>query len=440
VNQFKAHLYDNCGVKATDRLLVAVSGGADSMALLELLVQCGTDVVVAHCNFNLRDEESDGDEQFVRDYCALLMLPLHVKSFNTKDYSNKNGISIEMAARELRYEWFAILVKEQNCTLIATGHHADDSIETFFLNLTRGTGIRGLTGILPVSGNVIRPLLFASRHDVENYCLTHGIGFRTDSSNADTQFYRNRIRHEVIPALRKLNPSLQATMQQNMKRLRDLEALLDAEVERTRQEIVAEEDGKVLIPIRLLREHPFQEAVVFELMRPFGFNQTAVANIIESLNGIPGRQFFSSTHRLIRDRYNLIIIPRETSEEGVFFIEGGSSRIDTPFQASIKVIDRTPDYEFSKNPKVMHFDADLVDFPLTLRHWQEGDQFMPLGMNHFKKLSDFFIDEKFSLLQKESAWLILSEDDIIAIAGYRIDNRFKITSKTKTVLEIATGK
>jgi tRNA(Ile)-lysidine synthase len=437
VNQFKTHLYENCGVKDDDRLLVAVSGGADSMALLELLVQCGLDVVVAHCNFHLRNEESDGDEHFVHDYCAKLQLPLHVKSFNTHDYAKEKGISIEMAARELRYEWFNGLAEEQNCKYIATGHHADDSIETFFLNLTRGTGIRGLTGIMPVSGNVIRPLLFASRHDVEHYCATHGIGYRTDSSNADTQFYRNRIRHEVIPALRKLNPSLQATMLQNMKRLRDLEALLDAEVERTRLEIVAEEDGKVLIPIRLLKEHPFQEAVVFELMRPFGFNQTVVANIIESLNGIPGRQFFSSTHRLIRDRYNLIVSPREESEDGLFFIEGEDSHIDFPFQASINVMERTPDYEFSKEPEVMHFDADLVDFPLTLRHWRDGDQFMPLGMNHFKKLSDFFIDEKFSLLQKESAWLILSGDDIIAIAGCRIDNRYKITSKTKTVLEIS---
>ena len=426
----------SCGVLIEEPLLVALSGGADSMALLHVMLNLGYSCQAAHCNFHLRGEESDGDEQFVLDYCAKHDVPLHVTHFDTNYEANRQGISIEMAARDLRYRWFGQLMRDYDIPWLATGHHGDDMIETFFLNLARGTGLRGLKGMEHRKGKVIRPLLDFRRQDIEAYCEKYHIAYRTDSSNADTSLQRNHVRHHILPAMDQLNSSFFDTMRQNFRNLHEVWQLFEHEVEEVRKQMVAEEDDLMLIPAKLIREHPQKRSVLFEILKPFHFNASVVAEIVESLDGIPGKQFFSSSHRLVRDRFNLVLVPREDFEEETFYIQSEDEQINHPLSLRFRFFSCDANFRVSRDPHKVHLDADLVEFPLKLRHWKEGDQFRPLGMEQFKKLSDFFVDEKFSRVEKDRTWLMLSGDDIIWIVGRRIDDRFKVTSSTRRILEI----
>lgn len=434
VNTVRRVMEAECGVHSADRLLIALSGGADSMALLHLLHQMPWHLEAAHCNFNLRGEESDKDEAFVRAFCAKNNIKLHVTQFDTEQVASEKGISIEMAARELRYDWFGLLQKENDLTCVVTGHHGDDSIETFFLNLMRGTGVKGLSGIKHRNGNLIRPLILWSRKDIETYCEWKEVGFRHDSSNSDTRFIRNKIRHEIIPLFESVNPSFFQTMLHNMEHLKDAEGLLEQTVELARHEMVVEEHDRLLIPISKLMEYPHRKSILFELLRPYGFNSATVNDVISHLNNISGKQFFSDTHRLIKDRYNLLVTEKPNLEVDHFWVEEGETQ--HPLQLSIQTYDRPQNFQFSRDPRIIHLDFDQVELPLLVRKWQQGDTFQPLGMKGFKKMSDFFIDAKFSIADKEAAWLMLSGEDIVWVVRHRIDERFKVTNRTKRILEL----
>jgi tRNA(Ile)-lysidine synthase len=436
---FLDYLNHQCGIERQEKLLVAVSGGADSMALLRLLSANGFAIEAAHVNFSLRGLESDGDEQLVIDFCGKLGVPLHVTRFDTKSIAKATGKSIEMAARDLRYHWFAELIEKHGFAGVAVGHHANDSIETFFINLLRGTGVHGLTGIKPRNGNVVRPLLFASRNDILDYCRVHDVPWRTDSSNLSPDHVRNRIRNEIMPLLMAINPSFEQTMLANTNRLGQLEALVSDMVEQSKESMVAEADGMTLIPIKLLKAHRHKSLLLFELLNDKGFNPSQIEDVLAGLDGIAGKQYLSASHRVVRDRDNLIVAPRHNALNEEFYVEGDQTYIDVPVSLSLRHFERNDDFLFSKIPTCVHFDADRVDFPLTIRQWRQGDVFMPLGMSNFKKLSDFYIDNKFSLVEKEKTWLLLSGDDIIWVIGHRLDDRYKVTPRTKRILEIVVG-
>jgi tRNA(Ile)-lysidine synthase len=436
VKQEVQKVFARYGVRKEHPVLVALSGGADSMALLHVFMESGYKCQAAHCNFHLRDEESDEDEKFVVNYCLGRNIPLHVRHFYTKEEAAKRGVSVEMAARELRYSWFWELMDKENFYWLATGHHGDDMIETFFLNLARGTGLRGLKGMQFRSGQLIRPMLTLRRTQIEQYCYEQGIPFRTDSSNTDTAFQRNNIRHNVLPVMNLLNPSFFNTMMHNFRNLEEAWQIVEKEVISVRKEIVAEEGDQMMIPIRLIEKHPQRSTILFELLRPYGFNSQTVSEIIDSFETIPGKQFFSANYRLVRDRFNLVVVPIREFKDELFYIDSEEKEILSPVHLKIRQFERKNDFRISRLPDCVHLDADHIDFPLVIRHWHKGDQFRPLGMETFKKLSDFFVDEKLSLVEKERTWLLLSGDDIVWVIGQRIDDRFKVTSNTKNILEI----
>jgi tRNA(Ile)-lysidine synthase len=433
-------LEKECNVTLSSKLLLTVSGGMDSMVLLDVVLKGGYECEAAHCNFNLRGEESDGDEQLVRDECEKRGVTLHVKSFDTKGYASEHGISIEMAARDLRYEWFNSLLRERGLDFMVTAHHGDDAIETFFLNLVRGTGIRGLSGMKFVNGKVLRPLLDLSRHDVEDYAERNNIPYRHDKSNDEVKYLRNKVRHEILPRFKEMNASFFSTMTGNLKRLAEVEELLESEVKRFRDESVVEEHGRVLIPLMRIEEHPQKSAILYELLRPYGFNSKTIGDIIKSISGIPGKQFYSPTHRLIRDRFNFILFENKEVSDDETYIDSETVSISEPVSLEFRIFEKPAGYTFSTDPLIAHFDAGLVDFPLVLRHWRQGDTFRPLGMKGFKKLSDFFTDLKLSIADKEEVWVLLSGDDILWVAGLRIDDRYKVTNRTKKILEIKLKK
>jgi len=419
-------------------VLVAISGGADSVALLHYLVSNGYYCVAAHCNFHLRGDESDHDETFVRQYCDELSVPLHVAQFDTKEYAQQRKLSIEMAARELRYQWFFKIIEQEKLQGVAVAHHADDAAETFLLNLVRGTGIRGLTGMKSKAGRVLRPFLHYSRQDIELYCRAHKLRYVTDSTNASDAYTRNRIRHNVIPQLKTINPSFLSTMRGNMEHLNQIFALFDSQVKQLSKRAVVELDGQTLIAMDHLKQLPMLEPFIFELLFPKGFNSDVVHKIARCVDEERwGRIFFSQKYRAIVDRYNIVIVPRDKDvEDKEFDIEQDKLEMFTPIHLAIRQFPMSPDFKFSRDNKIAHFNADKLYFPLTLRRWRNGDTFRPLGMKNFKKLSDFFVDQKMSRVEKEDVWVLESGGEVMWIVGQRIDDRFKVVNGCKEVLEI----
>ena len=436
LSRFRYNLTSKCGVSDSDLIIVAMSGGADSVTLAHLLQKTRYNIIIAHCNFNLRGNDSLNDQKFVENYCLRNKLTLEIKHFNTLKYSRKNGISIEMAARELRYNWFYDLIIKYNAQWVATGHHANDNIETFFINLSRGTGLKGLSGMEPVNDKIIRPLLYSTKNEILEYCSNNALDYVTDVSNDDTAIKRNKIRKNLIPLFEELNPSFLFTMIDNLQRLSEVEMLMEKVIDEELQKIITIEDEHILVPIRLIKNHPAKSILLHELLRNKGFNTHQIPDIIRSLDRIPGKQFNSEDYRLIIDRYNLIIHPLKNDPDKTVYINSETDVINNPIHLTFEVFATPNDFHFSKSAACIHVDADAIEYPLTLRHWQQGDSFRPLGMKQFKKVSDFFIDEKLNLLEKEETWILTSGDNIIWIVGQRIDDRFKVTEKTKQVLEI----
>lgn len=431
--QFVDYIKKNALFTERDKILLAVSGGKDSVLMAQLFKLAGYQFSIAHCNFNLRGEESQRDEVFVKLLSANLAVPFHVAHFDTKAYASRYQVSTQMAARDLRYQWFDNISKEHGYQFIALAHHQNDSIETLLLNLTRGTGISGLHGILPKKDKWVRPLLFLSRKEIDDLIEENNIDFVTDSSNESAKYARNKIRLNVIPQLLEINPNLAHTFEQNIKRFSETEELLKLVIEQMRNDLVKERNGINTLSITKLKALKPQQLILFELLRPFHFTNFVVDEIIGSLDKKSGTSFYSQTHRATIDRGQLLIsaLQKKPFQDHFFmhpkdqFITIGDQKISL-FYTESNLVEANPDKAF--------VDLEKLIFPLIIRFKQDGDRFMPLGMKHYKKLSDFFIDQKVAIPQKEKTLLLINGNgEIIWVAGLRQDNRYKVNATTKKV-------
>ena len=427
-------------------VVVGLSGGADSVALLHILHSLNYNCIAAHCNFHLRGEESDRDEQFASEFAATLGVPFHKTDFDTISYSRKNKISIEMAARELRYKWFETLREKENADAIAVAHHKDDNIETLLLNLIRGTGLKGLTGIKPVNGKIIRPLLCLSKEEIIEYLTKNKLNYVVDSSNKEDQFTRNKIRLQVIPLLQTINQSLSDGLTQTIENLIEAEKIYNHEIEKAISNCFNKKKSTINIPH--LISHPSPEAILHEILKNYGFGRDIVLNIAKSINSQSGKEFYSEKYRIIKDRTSFILTPtkqnlhvnqntriNQSMHETLFLIDKTTTKLETPIKIEVSSIDASNNISFSKEKNIAYFDEDKLSFPLTLRKWKPGDHFMPFGMSrNTKKLSDYFSDRKFSLVDKENAWVLCSGNIICWVVGERSDERFRVDHMTEKIL------
>lgn len=402
-----------------DEILVALSGGADSVALLLLLHTAGYSLEAAHCNFHLRGEESNRDEAFVRQLCRKHQIPLHTIDFDTTQYAADKHISIEMAARELRYNWFEKLRKECPADVIAVAHHQDDSVETMLLNLIRGTGITGLLGIRPRNGVIVRPLLCINREEIIGYLQSIHQDYVTDSTNLEDEYTRNKIRLNLLPLMQEINPSVKNNLIETSNYLNDVAAIYNKGIEESKKRILTQQG----IRISGLLKEPAPEAVLFEILYPLGFNSAQIKDIANSLNGQSGKQFNSREWRVIKDREYLLL--EKMLEEGKNL---------PPFQLTKEEKEYTPDFQIPREKNVACFDADKLDGEISYRKWQTGDSFVPFGMKGKKKISDYLTDRKFSINQKERQWVLCCGERIAWLIGERTDNRFRIDETTRRIV------
>ena len=413
-------------------VVVGISGGADSVALLHILVSLGYKCIAAHCNFNLRGDESSRDEQFTTDFTQRLQVPLCKISFETNKYAQENRLSVEMAARELRYRWFEELLNTYDADAVAVAHHRDDSVETLLINLTRGSGLTGLTGIKPKNGNVVRPLLCVSREDIYAYIENNGLEYVTDSSNSSDIYTRNFIRLKVIPLLEEINPSVKASLARTANHLYDASLIYNHSVEEARRVIIQNNR----LSISALLSFPAPATILYEMLKSYGFSRTVCESIFTVLDKDSGKIFYSSTHRLLKDRSDLLIDVLSGEDNRAYLINLEDDNVDLPVELKPEIVVIKESYQIEKDKKFAYFDFDKLSFPLVLRHWQEGDWFVPFGMKGKKKVSDYFSDKKFSLFDKEKTWLLCSGQDVIWIVGERTDNRYRIEKTTKRVLKL----
>ncbi|HPR57842.1 MAG TPA: tRNA lysidine(34) synthetase TilS [Bacteroidales bacterium] len=423
-----------------DRVIVTNSGGIDSMVMTRLFEMAGIEFGIAHCNFQLRGQESDEDAGFVVNYAAQKNIRLFQKNFNTRKYASDHKITIQEAARELRYDWFEELITKTGYSCYATAHQFDDQIETFFINLFRGTGISGLRGILPRNNNCVRPLLFATRKEIEEFAVLQDVKFREDSSNQKNDYLRNRIRHFVLPALQKSSPDFKTGFDNTFNLLSQVETFIQSEISNISKELVSTIDNLQVINIDKLQNYQPVEFILFELLRPFRFNYQNVRMMVNSFGSSSGQKFLSTSHQAVLDRGQLLISPKTMDDEKnkikSVFIREGVNQLDYPVALRLEIHSYTKDFTLKRKKNVALLDAGKLTFPLEVRQAQTGDFFYPLGLGGKKKLSDFFTNEKFSFTQKEKTWLLTSKDEIVWVIGYRIDDRFKITSATQKILVI----
>jgi len=414
-------------------VLAAVSGGMDSVVMVHLLKAAGYNFGIAHCNFQLRGDEALSDQQFVRDLAGKSGVAFHTINFDTKKYAAEKKISIQMAARELRYQWFAELSQQSGYDVIALAHHQNDTIETILLNLTRGTGIAGLHGILPKNGSIVRPLMFLKRDDIQDIVKAENLQYVEDSSNNSTKYARNKIRLEVIPKLKELNPALEDTFERNLKHFRGLEILLEQKLDELRKSMLVFYGEDIHISIEEIKKLQPQFLLLYSLLQEYGFNESTVEDIISSLDKHSGRVFGSPGFMLLLDRDKLILAKRQAASNEVILINKDQHQVKFNNYQLNMLHDDSP-LIIRDNPLSVSIDTELLIYPLTLRHWSEGDHFHPLGMKTRQKLSDFFVHQKVPLHEKPQIPILVNgNDEIIWIGGYRPDNRYKVTAKTKKV-------
>lgn len=430
--QLQNHLSQNLPFLQDKKLLLAVSGGVDSMVLTHLFKALNYNIAIAHCNFNLRGEESDGDENFIRSHANDNNIEIFVTHFDTASFAEDTKVSVQMAARQLRYAWFQELMEEKGFDYLLTAHHLDDSIETFLINFTRGTGLEGLTGIPQQNDTVIRPLLPFTRKEIENYAEENGIKWREDSSNASDKYMRNKLRHDIIPVLKSMNTDFSGSFKETLQHLQQAQSLVEDASVLVYKQVVTEVDGQKHINIEQLLRLPNYHAYLYQWLKPFSF--TAWNDIYNLPSAQTGKQINTEQYRLLKNREILILEPINQQDNQVYKIEENQREVTVPihlyFQKTALISNN-----FLKNE--IYVNKELVKFPLFVRKWREGDYFYPFGMNgKKKKVSKFFKDEKMSVSEKENTWLLLSGKDIVWIVGRRADERFKVTENTTQILKI----
>jgi tRNA(Ile)-lysidine synthase len=414
------------------KLLLAVSGGLDSMVLLQLFQELNCDIAVAHCNFQLRGVESFGDQKFVQDYANNNGIPFYVTQFDTEAFAKDYKLSTQVAARELRYNWFYELLETEKFDYILTAHHADDNLETFLINFTRGTGLEGLTGIPVQNDRVIRPLLFLSRQEIENYAKANDIQWREDSSNASDKYVRNKIRHHLIPVLKELNPHFMSSFLKTEGYLQESLAMVDDAAIMIFQQVAREEDNQIHFDLNQLLRLPNYQSYLYQWLKDYGF--TSWEDIYDLVDSQSGKQVFSTDFRLLKDRDSLILSPIDDTEKEIeFLINENEAEVNIPLKMTFC---KAADISVATN-KTIFVDADQLVFPLVIRKWKTGDVFLPFGMDgKSKKVSKLFKDEKLSLIEKENTWLLCSNNQIVWIIGIRADHRFRTSNETKNILRI----
>ena len=429
---FKNHLKSEFPYLCQSKLLLAISGGVDSVVLAYLCKEAKLDFSIAHCNFNLRDQESDEDEEFVLALAEKLEVEIYIENFDTKTFAEDAKVSIQMAARELRYHWFDELSTSLHFDYILTAHHANDNLETFLINLVRGSGLEGFTGIKAINNNVIRPFLPFSRSEIEAYAANNNIKWREDSSNASNKYLRNKIRHDIVPVLEELNPKLLEGFQKTQSYLNDSFTLIEDYIGHIYPEIVSKNVYGYELKIEYLKKLPSPKAVLYELLKTFGFSEWD--DVYQLLDAQTGKMVLSATHRLIKDRDVLLLteIPSEENHQQYRIREGESILMLPIGRFTISEVDEIA----HDTPNSVYVNKELLQYPLVLRKWEEGDYFFPFGMKGKKKLSDFFKDKKLSLPEKENSWLLCSNNKIIWVVNQRADNRFAITNPSQKILKI----
>ncbi|MFI2742474.1 tRNA lysidine(34) synthetase TilS [Zhouia sp. PK063] len=431
---FKNHLESTYPFLNNKRLLIAISGGLDSVVLTNLCYRSKFDFALAHCNFKLRGEESDGDEAFVRDLAKDYEVEVFVNKFDTKAYAEEEKVSIQVACRDLRYTWFKRLSNKYDFDYILTAHHLDDNLETFLINLSRGTGIEGLLGMPERNDNIIRPLLTCKREVIMEYAQEHQLKWREDSSNAQTKYLRNKLRHNIIPELKSINEHFLRNFQMTIDHLSGSAEILKNHVQEYKSVLFQKENGILKVPVVQLTNLNPRKAYLYLFFKDYGV--TEWRNIEDLLFSQSGKQIFTATHRIVKDREYIFIsqIDEKNVPSKEIKIDKGVKEIKIPISLKITEVKNITE----KNDNIIYVDGGKVKFPLYLRKWVEGDYFYPFGMEGKKKLSKFFKDEKYSLLDKENQWLLCEQDDIIWVVGKRADNRYKVTNKTKVILKIQT--
>ena len=430
LTKFQHHIEQNFPQLKDKKLLLAVSGGIDSMVLLDLFYKLRFDICVVHCNFQLRGKESDGDEMLVREICQDRYIPYFIETFDTLEFAKENKLSIQLAARKLRYDWFQEIIS-LGFDYVLTAHHLDDNVETFLINFTRGTGLEGLTGIPAQNGNIIRPLLPFSREEIENYAQANQIQWREDSSNASDKYFRNKLRHNIVPTLKELNTGFLDSFQNTLHHLQQSESLVNDASKLVFEKVVEEKENQLEIHLKPLLEFQNYKAYLYQWLKNYGFS--AWNDIYDLVEAQSGKQVFSETHILLKDREKLILSERnEINKSEVFIIESIESKVNIPLK--LRFCKAVNIFETVSN--CIFVDESKIKFPLTIRKWQEGDYFYPSGMNGKKKLSKYFKDEKYSLLDKENQWLLCSEDQIIWVIGKRADDRFINKETTQNSIKI----
>lgn len=431
---FKNHINNKLSILNESKLLIAISGGIDSVVLAHLCQNLNLNFSLAHCNFNLRAEESDKDEAFVTDLAEDLGVEVFIQNFNTEAYASEHKRSIQMAARELRYDWFKELAEHLNFDYILTAHHADDNLETYLINFTRGTGLNGLTGIPMVNDNVVRPLLPFSRIQIEDFAKAHQIRWREDASNASRKYLRNKLRHQVVPILKEINPQLLDSFQNTLSHLNDTQLIVEEQLfDFKKRAIISEDDLGTTYKISEFKAVKNPKAYLFETFKNYGF--TAWNDVVELLDAQSGKLVKSNSHRLIKHREYIILTGLNNSNrsEASIFINESIKDIETQI-GTLSFSNVEGVSETSKH--TIYVDKDLLEFPLEFRLWKEGDTFQPLGMKGKKKISKYLKDEKASLVEKENTWVLTSENKVIWVVGKRADERFKVSKNTNKILKV----
>ncbi|MBN2868922.1 MAG: tRNA lysidine(34) synthetase TilS [Flavobacteriaceae bacterium] len=433
VNTFKNHIKQQLPFLKESKLLVAISGGLDSVVLTHLCKEVNLDFALAHCNFNLRGKESDVDESFVLELAEDLDIEVFIQNFDTESFAKNEKLSIQLAARKLRYDWFFELSAQLEFDYILTAHHADDNLETFLINLSRGTGLEGLKGIPEVNGTIVRPLLSFSREDIKDYAKANHLKWSEDSSNASTKYLRNKLRHDVIPVLKEINPEVLANFQSTLAHLNDSSTIVEDAVDSfLNKAIVNIDDSQISYQISEFEALNNPKAYLFEIFKDYGFTQWK--DIENLLTAQSGKLVFSKTHQLLKDRECLILseMSLEEKQDTISILE---TETEVKIPTGTLVFNTVNNIE-KTNVSTIYIDKKKLNYPLTVRYWQEGDYFYPLGMQGKKKLSKFFKDEKLSLLDKQNTLLLCSNHQVVWVINHRADNRFKITKQTQDILKI----